>query len=176
LKKTALVLCLLAAVISGGCASVTGPAKWTAQPAAQGVIRPDYRIEFRPVKRGKPYFSAFAFSIQNTAHETIVVDWQATRYLHDGTVNGRFMFEGITADIIRNVLPRDRVAPGGRLTREIWPIKLVAMAPYRDQNVTAGKSGFSPGVLPAGRNGIRLVLRNGAKTVTETLSVIIARP
>ena len=104
-----------------------------------------------------------------------MVDWQATRYLHDGKPNGRFMFEGISADTIRNALPTETVAPGGRLQRQIWPIQLVAMAPYRDPNVKAESSGFSRGVLPPGRNGIRLVLRSGTKPLVETLSVVIGK-
>ena len=61
------------------------------------------------------------------------------------------------------------------MTRKIWPIKLVAVAPYRDQNVKAGSSGFSRGVIPEGKNGIRLALRSSGKTIIETLSIVISK-
>ncbi len=137
-------------------------------------MRPGYQVEFRPVKGGKPFYSAFAITISNTGTDALTVDWQATRYLHDGKSKGRFMFAGLTAEAIRRALPSDTVAPGGRLEREIWPIELVAMAPYRDYSVKAGASGFSRGVIPAGQNGIRLVLHTGGKTAVETLSVRIS--
>jgi len=173
LKKTAMILWLAATAVLAGCGSATRPPAWTAQPAAQGVIRPDYRIEFRPVKAGKDFYAAFIVDITNTGGKTLTVNWQASRYLHDGKPRGRFMFAGLTPDAIRGALPPDTIPPAERLEKEIWPIQLVAMAPYRESGVKAADSGFSKGVIPPGENGIRLVLKIGAKTVTETLSVRI---
>ncbi len=173
MKKTAMILCLVTAAVLAGCATATRSPEWMAQPAAQGVIRPDYRIEFRPVKAAKKFYAAFVVTITNTGSEALTVDWQASRYLHNGKPRGRFVFTGLTPDEIRRALPPDTIAAGARLEKEIWPIRLVAVAPYRENGVKAGDSGFSKGVIPAGENGIRLVLHTGAKTVTETLSVRI---
>ncbi len=173
MKKTAMILCLATAAVLAGCATATRSPQWMAQPAAQGLIRPDYRIEFRPVKEGKKFYAAFVVTITNTGSETLTVDWQASRYLHNGKPRGRFMFASLTPDEIRHALPHDTITPGARLEKKIWPIQLVAVAPYRENGVKAGDSGFSKGVVPTGENGIRLVLQTGAKTVTETLSVRI---
>jgi hypothetical protein len=173
LKKSSLLLWLISGLIFWGCAAATGPAAWRSSPATQAVVRSGYRVEFTAVKEGKPFYSAFAITIKNTGPEPLTVDWQATRYVHNDKPAGRFMFAGLAPEAIKGALPVDTLAPGQRLAREIWPIKLVAVAPYRENSVKAGSSGFSRGVLPAGKNGIRLILRTAGKTAVETLGVVI---
>lgn len=157
-----------------GCAAHTGPKQWNSHPATQAVVRPGYAIELSAVREDKPFFTAFAITIKNSGSQPLKVDWQKSRYLHKDKPNGRFMFAGLTNEAIKQALPADTIAPGGRLAKKIWPINLVTFAPYRDGTVGAGTSGFSRGVIPAGENGIRLVLQTAGKAAVESLSIAIS--
>jgi len=173
LKKLITAILVAAGPLAWGCA-VQAPKIWHSTPPAQHLAKTAYEIELQPVKGGKHYYTAFRLTVKNKSGMPLTIDWQKTRYLLGGRVNGGFMFAGLDPKML-NAPPADTITPGGVLTKEIWPVKLIAYAPYREKSVPAGKSGFSLGVMPLGPNGIALVLRQGAKVRREALSVTISR-
>lgn len=158
-----------------GCAAGNTPPVWESTPAVAHIVRPHYRITVKALKGNKAFYSSFAVRIENRGTGPLAVDWQASRYLHNGKQGGRFMFAGIEPKAIKEKLPVDVIAPGGALAREIWPINLVGMAPYRDGNVKHGEHGFFRGVIPAGNNVVRLVLRADGGKQIESLMIAIEK-
>ena len=170
IQKSCLVLLLL---IFSGCAT---PSKnWTSTPALQTVRNPFFQAEFEPLKKEKPFYILFRLHVTNLTDKNLVIDWNKTRYLLDGKNNGGFVFNGIDPQAMKTAtIPPDTIPGGGAFSKEIAPYKMLAMAPFRDQSVAAGKTRISPGLLPAGENAIVLVITQDGKPITEKISVTIS--
>ena len=89
-----------------------------------------FRIDFKPVRQQANIFNGFTLAIENTSGDDITVDWNKTRYMHNGRGRGVFLFKGLSAQDLNNI-PEDVIAPGRSLSRELWPVELVAIAPHR---------------------------------------------
>jgi len=144
--------------------------RWYSQPAEQTITRQNVRVDIGPLKRDNPYYVSFRLSIANNTAIPIEVDWNQTRYLHKGNDLGVFVFQGIDPKTIKDAIPPDTIAAGETFTREIFPLRTIAFLP-RDQTPGEGRLGFLPGILPAGENGVLLVLRQGNRKIRQTLSV-----
>ena len=66
-----------------------------------------------------------------------------------------------------------RPAGRGDFSKVISPYKLLARAPIRDSGKTASEASFHPGILPNGKNGIVLVVRQNGKEIVEKMMVTI---
>jgi hypothetical protein len=92
-------------------------------------------------------------------------------YHHNGRVRGVFVFNGINPEDIKNsTIPADIIPPGTKLSKVIAPYNLLARPPIRSRE---GEAGISPGILPAGKNGAYLVVKQNSKEKVEMLTVII---
>lgn len=151
-----------------GCA---GTKTWVSTPQVQTVRTPDFTAAFTPLTGDKPYFNFFRLEIANHAEGELNLDWNASRYLYGGQLSGGFVYRGIQKENIHDP-PPDVIAGGGRLVREIAPLRWIAWRGgkpgYKD------RESFSTGPLPEGRHGILLVVRQNGKVFRETLTVDIA--
>lgn len=157
-----------------GCA----PSKiWISAPKNRQVTNASYEAAFEPIKREKAFFSMFRLSIINKTKEEIRVDWNKTQYLFNGKPNGPFVFKGVgPANVKALTIPSDIIPAGGRFTKEIAPFRLIAWTPVRDDGrFTDGISLINAGAIPAGKNGIRLVVFTDEKEIPETMTVTIRR-
>jgi hypothetical protein len=142
-------------------------------PESQAAASPVCDVRLVPVKGGGTYFEGFSLTVVNKSSADLTVDWQQSRYLHQGKPSGGFMFEGVTKENV-NSPPADTVPAGGRLTKLIHPVKLISFKP-----ISTSKGGsrtgpsFSPGMLPDGENGLLLVVRGGGKETRVKLSLRI---
>ncbi len=155
-----------------GCSAVppTADRTWTAVPAFDAVDRQGVQVRFEPIQNESAFFASFLLTVTNTGDGDLTIDWNATRYLFNGQAQGGFVFKGIDPEAINTgAIPGDTVAPGTLFRREIMPQRLIAWRPIRTK-ATEGPSIF-PGILPAGQNGIRLVVRRGDQAEEIPLSV-----
>lgn len=167
-RTSIIVLTVLLAVLCG-CAPVPVQ-RWYSEPARQSAANQDLKVTIEPIKEGQPYYSAFLLTIENKTGDHMQIDWNATRYLHQGKDLGVFIFEGVGADRIKENIPPDDIPPGSTFTRMIFPLRTIAFLPG-EQKTKQDQLGFMAGVLPAGENGIRLVINHKGRTIDHSLSV-----
>jgi hypothetical protein len=143
------------------------------EPRVKSMATEAYQIDFQPVGEQEGLFTGFMLSMRNTSTVAITVDWNKSRYMYNGKGQGGFVFKGVKAENVNNI-PADVIPPGGSLSRELWPLKLVAIAPIRSSSVAHGERGFSPGAIPVGENGILLVMSVGEKITRQSVAVTIS--
>jgi len=156
-----------------GCASA--PKKsWTSTPAKQTLENQYYEAQIEPLKRDHKFYVAFRLTVKNKTDKSLEIDWNKTRYIYNGRNGGVFVFKGVDPESVKNltILP-DVVSVGTTFSKEIMPYKLLAHAPIRDQTVGAEESSISPGIIPAGKNGIYLVIRQSGQEVRTKIEVNI---
>lgn len=160
----------IALLVYTGCATRV---VWTGQPSVQTVVKDDYKITLEPgYSEDGGFFTHFILGVLNKGSGTLTIDWTRTRYLHNGTAKGHFIFKGVDEKDVHRP-PADSLPPGKQIQKEIWPLSLLAIAPYRSNNVPAGQTGFKRGVLPAGKNTLDLVLIQGDRIIREKLEVTL---
>ena len=94
--KTTLIL-LLFSLSLFGCVT---PTAWIADPEVQTIRNPSYVVAFEPLKEEAAFFVYFRLSVSNKTDKDLMIDWNKTRYLRDGTAYGVFVFQGINPDDI----------------------------------------------------------------------------
>ncbi|MCP4694487.1 MAG: hypothetical protein GY859_41040 [Desulfobacterales bacterium] len=163
-------------IIVAGCApsSISVNEVHTSSPAIQTVSNAQYEARLEPLKRDKNFFVAFRLSVSNKTGGDLEIDWNKTRWLHDGRNLGGLVFKGIDPGAFKDsTVPSDFIPAGETFSKEIMPYKLVTWAPIRDQNLSPGQRGISPGMIPPGENGIILVVRQDGKPVLEEITLEI---
>ncbi len=167
---------LLIGLALWGCSGMQSPsnAVWMAQPEYFEVDNPLFSARITPQKGRFPYYTFFLLTLKNKSNADLVVDWNASQYLFNGRPQGVLVFEGIDPVAVKNAMvPPQTVAPGADVSLEMMPMRLIAWSPIKER--TAGGRSISPGMLPIGENGIRLVIRHEKGSITIPLSVHISR-
>ena len=165
LRVCFLVVC---GVILNGCAS---PAKWVSHPPVRTEATDYFEIRLNPIgPEASAFYDGFHFELVNRSPDPIILEWQKIRYLHDGQLRGTFVFQGLTPDTVRTP-PPETVGPGERLSKTIWPLQLMGWVPMGDKTLDPKAPGFSPGVLPAGANGMALALSHKEERLELRLTV-----
>ncbi len=158
-----------------GCSGFQTPsnALWTAQPEFMVVDNPLLETRIEPKKGAYNYFDFFLLTVRNKSDANLIIDWNASQYLFNGKPQGVLVFEGIDPAAVKNAsVPPQTVAPGAVFSIEIMPMRLIAWNPIKEK--TAGGRSISPGIIPAGENGIRLAVRHENGEVAIPLSVRIS--
>lgn len=164
---------LLLVIVLTACAPERGARNWTSIPSVQAVENRLFDVRFEPLKRDKRFFVSFRLDIRNKSERALTIDWNKTRYVHDGRANGVFVFRGIDPSTIKNAIPPDTIRPGETFSKEIFPVNLVAFAPMREEVLDKKGKGLFPGPVPAGENGIRLVVVHNGEEIVQNLTVEI---
>jgi hypothetical protein len=99
------------------------------------------------------------------------VDWENTFYLFNGRRSGRFVWEGVDWDALKQIRnqPLVPVAAGDTVTAVIFPKSLVG----RSRIATTTGLRYTRGPLPAGENGIFLVVKQNGREIREKIVVKI---
>jgi hypothetical protein len=163
------ILLVVSVGLLGGCASAPVQ-KWRSEPARQTIAGPGLQATLEPLKEEADYFVGFRFSLRNDGSAPLTLDWNQTRYLHNGRDEGVFIFIGIDPATIQGRIPSEVVPPGATFTKEIFPLRTIAFLPG-SQIPQQGRRGFIPGILPAGENGILLVLNRDGQDTRQKLSL-----
>lgn len=162
----------IALIIGPGCA----PSKkvWVSNPVFQTAHNPYYNARIEPLTRERDFFVSFRLTVSNKMDKNIEIDWNKTRYIHNGRTLGGFVFKEIKPEDVKNAtIPPDTILAGGFFSREIMPYKLLARAPIRVRGKGINESGIQPGILPNGENGILLVVRQNSKQFIEKITLNI---
>lgn len=161
----------LVVIVSVGmsCAKRTA---WFASPEIQIGQNLYYETQFEPLNTDRNFFYYFQLTISNKTDEELIIDWNKTQYLRNGSPNGVFIFQGITPDDIRNLtIPKEIIPAGGTFTKVVAPHSLVAWTPLGGRTTDDGR--INPGIIPPGRNGMVLVVLKDGEEITEILEVEI---
>jgi len=154
-----------------GCA---GQQIWHSQPSAADLVTPDFEASLKPVgPQGGNFFDAFQFTLINRSARPLVIDWTRSRFVHNNRLRGTLAFTGLTAQNVQTP-PPETVAAGQRTAKTLWPLTLLGWVPIRDRSLDPGASGFAPGVLPEGENGLLLVIGEGTSGKQHKLSVVLS--
>ncbi len=164
--KTLIAVTLLAV---WSCASAPVE-RWRSEPATQTIGGPGLRAVLAPLKESAEFYVGFRLTISNEGTTPLTLDWDQTRYLHNGRDLGVFVYQGIDPATIKGNIPAVVVPAGGTFTQDIFPLRTIAFLPG-SQIPKEGRRGFIPGILPAGENGILLVLDRDGQATRQKLSV-----
>lgn len=167
---------VLIGLVLWSCSAIDAPSEgvWTAQPEFRGADNQLFNARLEPRKGEAPYYAFFLLTIVNKSDGQLVLDWNESRYLLNGKPQGMLVFQGVDPQTVKNAtIPVETIPPGGRFSRELMPLRLIAWNPVKAE--TANQPGITPGMLPAGENGIRLVFRQASGPVTLPLTVRISR-
>jgi len=171
--KTGCWSVLLLFIMLTACAPERGARNWTSIPSVRAGENRVFDARLEPLKQDKQFFVSFRLDIMNKTGRTLTIDWNKTRYVHNGRAGGPFVFKGIDPKTIRNAIPPDTIGPGETFSREIFPAGLVAFTPMREEVLDRKGRGLFPGPLPAGRNGIHLVVVYNGEEIVQKLTVEI---
>lgn len=167
----AMVLCL--SFILAGCAGVQVKG-YSSDPPVQTVSSDTYEVELEPqLREGQNFFVRFRFSFTNKTSKELNIDWENTFYTLNGRKNGRFLWQGITWDGLKEVKaqPLIPVPAGDTLKTVIFPARLVGRS-----SAGGGSTGgvrYNIGPLPEGANGIHLVVKQNGKVLRQEIVVNI---
>ena len=146
---------------------------WTSTPQTRQVQNADFSAQLTPLKRDKANFVSFRLLIDNKTNQPLKIDWNKTRYLCDGKSYGPVVFPGIDPATIKESIPPAVIPAGATFSREIFPLKLVAFAPMREQILDGEGRGLYPGPLPQGENTIDLVIYQRERQIRQRITVDI---
>ncbi len=164
-----IVIIGLALTMGVGCATSK---VWISSPVAQTAGNPYYEAKIEPLKSVNKFFVSFLLVVTNKTDKNLEVDWNKTRYIYNGRTHGVFVFDGIRPEDIKSLtIPADTIVSGQNFSKTISPFKLLARAPIKDRYTD--KPIISPGIMPNGKNGIHLVIRQNGKEIIEKISVNI---
>jgi hypothetical protein len=165
-------LCITVWACSG--AQQASRTTWTAQPERLNVDNQLFAATMTPQKGPYPYFAFFHLTLSNKSDADLIIDWNASQYLFNGSPQGALVFEGIDPKQIKaGTVPSETVAPGATFARNVMPLRLIAWSPVNEKS--PGSRAITPGMFPDGRNGIRLAVGHDNARMTIPLSVEIAR-
>jgi hypothetical protein len=168
-------IAVLIVLIQASCSVAPSPFKgtWIASPHYHEVDNSLCMARLTPQKGNNAYYAFFMLTVMNQSDTVVTIDWNTSRYVHNGTPQGMLVFDGIDPEAVKNrTVPLEHIAPGGQLERNLMPMRLIAWSPIREKN--ANPRGISAGMLPAGKNGILLSLRQAENRVTIPLSVFLS--
>jgi len=162
-----IVVCLVFAL-----AACAGVEVYTSNPKVRIVSNEYFTAEFEPqLKPGQNFFATFRFALTNKTNKELQIDWENTYYLINDQRSGRFLWEGVTWDGLKEIRdePLITVAPGDTFTSVIFPKNLVG----RTSAMSKGGVQYTQGALPEGENGILLIVRQNGKVVRKKMVVSI---
>ncbi len=161
------VLVLL--IVLTACAPTKKIKNWVSSPSVQKGGNKSFEARFEPLKGDKKFFVSFRLSVMNKTDKNLKIDWNKTRYIYKGQPHGGFVFYGIDPATIKDSIPPDLIAPGKLFSKEIFPANLVAFTPIREEVLNKKGRGIYPGPIPAGENGISLVILQGEQEIVDKI-------
>jgi len=156
-------------ILLTACAPTKKIKNWVSSPSVQKGGNKSFETRFEPLKGDKKFFVSFRLSVMNKTDKRLKIDWNKTRYIYKGRPYGGFVFYGIDPAHIKDSIPPDFIEPGKLFSKEIFPTNLVAFTPIREVILDKKGQGIYPGPIPAGENGISLVILQGEQEIVEKI-------
>jgi phospholipid-binding lipoprotein MlaA len=151
---------------------VTPVEVYSSNPEVQRASNDYFVAELKPqLKEGQGFFATFRLVLTNKTKKELNLDWENTFYLLNSREKGRFLWEGVTWDGLKEIRgqPLVPIAAGDTLTAVIFPKQLLGRA----SGTAPGGVQYTQGALPEGENGIGLVVRQNGKVIREKMVVTI---
>ena len=159
---------------------LTGCAKeqiYSSSPPMQTVSTSSFEVKLEPVKaEGYDYYNRFRFQFTNKTNGDLVIDWSETFYLRNGKKYGRFGWEGLTFEQLREVQeePDITIAAGKTDATELFPVRLIG---WKEEGVrmkaSTPEAGFTLTPLPEGENGMSIAVLKDGKLLRKKIMVTI---
>jgi hypothetical protein len=152
-----------------GCAAVQ---VYSSSPEVQKISNDYFHVELEPLlQESQNFFTSFRFVVTNKTKKDLHVDWENSFYLFNGCRRGRFLLEGVDWDALKRIRnqPLVPVAAGDTVTAVIFPKSLVG----RSRITSTTGLRYTRGPLPAGENGIFLVIKQNGREIREQIVVEI---
>jgi hypothetical protein len=170
IKQMALSAVILLCILAG----CTTTRVWTSTPQVSELGSSYYKVLFEPLTKEHTFYVLFRLEVANKTNKDLRIDWNKTRYLLNGRSHGGFVFEGIDPqNISKQTIPDDIVPAGETFSKEIAPYTMLARAPLRIKERSEGEEAIKPGPLPAGENGILLVIRQDGQEISDKVTIKI---
>lgn len=142
-------------------------------PEIVSLNRDTYTLSVSAIKKDFVHHNMFQVTVSNTGDVPVSIDWNQSGWFINGKNGGKFVFSDINpADIKEGKVKDTRIPPGKTEKMEIAPLKLIAWEPLKYKTDRSGSS-ISPGMLPKGDHGIRLVLKRNGEIRKEKLEISI---
>jgi hypothetical protein len=172
-KRIALGIAMFALILAG-CAKEQ---IYSSSPPMQTLSTSSFEVTLEPLKaEGYEYYNRFRFQFTNRTSADLIIDWSETFYLRNGKKYGRFGWEGLTFEQLREVQeePDVTIAAGKTDTIELFPIKLIG---WKEDGVrmkaTTPEAGFTLTPLPEGDNAMSIAVLTDGKLLRENIMVRI---
>ena len=152
-----------------GCAAVE---VYSSSPVVQKMSNDYFNVELEPQhQEGQNFFTSFRFVLTNKTKKDLHVDWENTFYLLNGRRSGRFLWEGVDWEALKKIRnqPLVPVAAGATVTAVVFPKSLAG----RSKIGTTTGLRYTRGPLPAGENGMFLVVKQNGREIREEIVVKI---
>ncbi len=147
---------------------------WVSTPAHQTLNSQSYELGLEPLQKDADFFNWFRLTVVNKTGKDMEIDWNRTRYIHNGKDAGLFVFAGVVPESVKNAtIPGAVITAGSTFTRDIAPHKLIAFTPLREQSIDTEQNNLIAGLIPAGENGIFLVILQDGKSARSRVVVNI---
>ncbi len=174
---------LLIFLLISGCAGTHGVDKqkvvvptqklYFSQPEVLKSTNNTFDINIKPIKVKKPYYIGFQLTVRNKTSNTLTIDWNRTRYIHNGVDQGKFFYKGIDPEDAKSGLPEEAIPGGALLSKPIYPLKTLNFSPEGDASKSGGGN-FSPGILPDGTNAALLAIFQGDRQWRQAMTFKLA--
>jgi hypothetical protein len=158
-------------LIFPGCAKA--PVVYVSQPEICKASEEAFNVQIETLKLENPFYVAFQLTLTNTSDKPLEIDWDRTRYIHEGKSYGRLIYPGIAPESVKSGIPKEIVPAHETLSKSIMPLKTLAFR-SKSEAIRPGQSNFYPGILPKGRNTVSLVITQQGKEWNVPLTVKIA--
>ncbi len=172
-SKIALSIAIFVLVLAG-CAKEQ---IYSSSPPMQTVSTSIFEVKLEPLKaEGYNYYNRFRYQFTNKTSGDLVIDWSETFYLRNGNNYGRFGWEGLTFEQLREVQeePDVTIAAGKTDAIELFPIKLIG---WKEEGVrmkaSTPEAGFTLTPLPEGENGMSIAVLQDGKLLRKKIIVNI---
>lgn len=175
-RHCTIIFALLIWLALMGCSNVHSPSKaiWSANPEFNEAINPLFSARIEARKGEYPFYTFFLLTITNRSEQDLIVDWNASGYLFNNKPQGMLVFAGIDPKTVKTkTIPPETIPPGMVFSREIMPMQLIAWSPIKEN--TSQPSSLTPGMLPAGENGVSISVRHTSGRITIPMSIQIVR-
>jgi hypothetical protein len=145
---------------------------WTSTPQISVFGSSNYKIQLEALKKNHNFYVSFRLEVTNKTEQDLRIDWNKTRYILNGRSHGGLVFEGIDPQVFsEQTIPDDIVPAGGTFSKEVAPYRMLARAPLRTKERSEGDVAIRPGPLPAGENGILLVIHQDGREISEKVII-----
>ena len=174
MKKMSTGVIFFVLLVLAGCAKEQ---IYSSNPPMQAVSTSSFEVKLEPVKaEGYDYYNRFRFQFTNKTNGDLVIDWSETFYLRNGKKYGRFGWEGLTFEQLREVQeePEITIAAGKTDATELFPVRLIG---WKEEGVrmkaSTPEAGFTLTPLPEGENGMSIAVLKDGKLLRKKITVKI---